>query len=383
MKLKVVSSLLALFLFLSLGVKAQSSIKLEKQQTRFFYGQLNLHGGYHQNQFGEYWDFSSVGPRSQLALQYFAKNRRILQKGYTRAFALASSKARFSLAFDKRRNDQGESEGSLYFQAVDLWMKFNTKWDRTTITIGQTAIPYGHNPSIDPIINFAPNLVSSDLGFSRDLGLFLKSPISQKMQLEFSFTSGGLLNQPLVTCENLVKNRVQHADPVVRFEDVEYRNTWLGFGRLGTQSYLKYEFGLIGGVGKINSKINSGTTADIWRGGADFSYKFEERFKFSSMITYGENSEINEIYKTVNTQQNVDILLWKRFVLRSSYSLLVQDQRLNKDANYAQVFANSIGYNISPHTKIRLNYYWEDFKRTEVNPTNVYIQFVTGIGKRP
>ena len=179
----------------------QNALKHQKQQTKFFYLQLNLHGGYMSDINGGRWDVANRSPNNQLAFQYFAKNKRNLQKGYVKYISLASSKLRFSIPFSKTVNSLGVRESNFKIKMLDTWLKFNTKYDRTSIWIGNKSIPYGHNPKLDPVSSFMTNLIQMDIGFGQDVGIFFKTPIAKQIDLELSITSGGLLNEPLMVCD--------------------------------------------------------------------------------------------------------------------------------------------------------------------------------------
>ena len=191
------------FTFLGFG---QNAMKQTKQQNSFFYTQLNLHGGYIHDINGGRWDLTNRGPKNQLAFQLFTINQKRLQKGYVKTLSLSSSKLRFSIPFDKTVNQQGQREANFKFQLLDTWLKFDTKWDRTNLWIGNKSIPYGHNPKLDPVSSFMTNLIKMDIGFVQDLGFFLKTPVSNQLDMELAITSGGMLNKPILVCDNLIND---------------------------------------------------------------------------------------------------------------------------------------------------------------------------------
>ncbi|MGB0425204.1 MAG: hypothetical protein ACPGED_12815, partial [Flavobacteriales bacterium] len=108
-------------------ISAQSSIKLKKQQTKFLYGQLNLHGGFIDDINGDRWDFASKSPQNSINLQFFSKNQRNMQRGYTRLIALDSYKVQLGIAYDSQVDLAGIQRSNLDFKILDTFVKFKTK----------------------------------------------------------------------------------------------------------------------------------------------------------------------------------------------------------------------------------------------------------------
>jgi hypothetical protein len=367
-----------------LAAHAQNSVKLKKQKTTFFYTQLNLHGGYINDINGQRWDLTSRGPNNQLAFQLFSKNKRNLQKGYVRSFSPVSYKLRFSLGFDKWVNGVGQKEADLRLTFFDTWVKFNTKWDRTSFTIGNKSIPYGHNPKLDPVSSFMTNMIKSDLGFAQDLGFFLKTPVADFLDWELSITSGGVLNKSLLICDNLIDdNAQQDLKPTVTFSNFDYNNTWLVTSRIGQPNYKKNEFGLIAIVGYIPSTLMANDFDRIYRIGGDFVHKHNEVFKVGNLVAIGQSqSNAEGKFFSYNLQNNADFFLKGKFIFSVSHALNGLKNFNTGDYHFNHTFANSFTYVFSPHTRFRFNQYYTYIKEADETQWGLLFQFVTGIGQR-
>jgi len=379
------------FLFLSLlvGLKivvAQNALKNEKQQTNFYYVQLNLHAGVMNGLNGSRWDLANRSPNNQIAFQYFAKRKKTLQKGYVKNISLSASKFRFSIPFIKSINDLGEKEAEVRFQLLDTWLKFNTKWDRTHFWIGNKSIPYGHNPKLDPVSDFMTNLTKMDYGFVQDIGVFFKSPISSNLDVESSLTMGGWLAKPVLVCENILNNseQSQTSDLKFSFANFEYKNTWLFSTRIGSPTFKKNEFGIILSKGKINNVLVENDLLKLNRIGGDWVYKIKEKVKFSNQIVVGYNvSDIQKQSTSVHTQNAVDFILNDHFFISTSFAYNYYDFSKSGADQNTYINANSITYSFSTHTRLRLNHYFSSVSRSNEKQWGVFLQFVTGFGKRP
>ena len=370
----------------SLNGFGQSSIKQTKQQTKFFYTQLNLHGGYIHDANGGRIDFTNRGPKNQLAFQYFSRNKKNLQKGYVKFVSLNSSKVRFSLVFDNAVTSSGLREANFKVNFLDTWLKFNTKWDRTKFWIGNKSIPYGHNPQLDLVSNFMTNLIKMDIGFVQDLGIFIKTPISNNFDLELAITSGGVLNKPVLVCDNLIDNdATQSFDPRFFFSNYKYENTWLVTSHIGNPTYRKNEFGINLVSGRINNVLVPNDLAYINRVGGDWVFKYYEKLKWTNQITVGHTqSQAEGSFGTVHMQTSLDLFTKNKLFLTTSFA-----------GNYLNSFesstlyhfnctsANSLTYAFNPHTRIRLNHYYSAVREMNETRWGVLLQFVTGFGKRP
>ena len=363
---------------------SQSALKLEKQKTKFCYTQFNLHAGYMDDINGNRWDFASKGPNNQIAFQFLSKNKKTLQRGYTPLFLPNSYKIRAALNFNKTVNNAGKKEINLKFVLLDTWVKFNTKWDRTTVVIGNKSIPYGHNPQLDPVSNFRTNIIKMDLGLAQDLGIFIKTPVANSLDLELSITSGGILNQPLLICDNLVKKDGQEKiSPKIVFSEYSYDNTWLVTTRLGTPTFKKTEMGLIGVAGRLYSNLVKNDFNQIFRGGIDWVRKSGEKIKYGNQITFGETkSDKHGWFHTINVQNSADLFVGSKVVLSASHAFNYLSGVDNGKYHFNSTFNNSITYTISTHTRFRINHYHTNIFEANEKQSGVLFQFVTGIGQR-
>lgn len=376
-----------ILVIISLVVQAhcfgQNAIKHAKQPTQFVYTQLNLHGGFVYDGSGERWDISNHGPQNQLAIQLFAKNQKLLQKGYIKTISLSSYKLRFSIPFDI--NNLGIKRKSVSLKLLDAWVRFKTKWDRTSIWIGHKAIPYGHNPKLDPVSSFMTNITKMDLGLNQDLGIFLKTPISNKLDLELSLSSGGILNKSILTYENIVEEDFfQETKPLLNLSDFSYQNTWLVTSRIGTPTFKKNEYGIILTSGRLFQSVTGNHLAFVNRIGGDWVRKYYEKIKWSNQLTFGHTySEDHGKFTSVHFQTGLDIYLKKRFFVSTSFASNYYNAIGEDSSQFNYITATSLTYSFSPHTRLRLNQYYSFSTTNDIQPWGTSLQFVTGIGKRP
>ena len=421
-------SLWAGFLLLLLAPMAhgQSAIKLGKQSTTFFYTQLNLNAGISTGPGGTQFGIPNYGPANQLAFQLMGKSQSNLQRGYVPLISLSSWRIRTSLSYSESVDADGDKTGFRSINLLDAWLKFGTKWDRTSFKVGYGQMTYGHNPALDPVSNFMTNMMSADLGFSRDLGVYLKTPVSRALDLEVGLTSGGWMGNTLLSTtyefgQDPVVVVVPNEGPgggngggngggggpgggggngngggnvvVVEegtettsstsFRDLSYNGTWLMSGRLGQQSFRSSEVGLIGAAGRINSHFLDGETMGVAHIGLDWVYKKQERFRLTNQFATGINSASESgSFFSFSLQNNLDVFLHGKVILSFAHSLNLQQGR-DVDVNYlASTLSNSLTYVISPHTRLRLNQRITASDYSGNSGYGVYLQFVTGLGKR-
>ncbi len=378
---KTIFTIICLTFFTSF-LGAQKSLKQYKQQTTFFHTQLNLHGGWLSDNSGERWDLYPSAPSNQLAFRLMKKDQRTMQRGYTRTLSPSVYSMRFATPFGRTVDANGEWSANAKLVLLDTWIKFNTKWDRTYIWIGKKAIPYGHNPMMDRVTSFMTNLVQMDLGFFQDIGLFLKTPINRKYDLELSITTGGFFKQPVLKWDNMLSSS-QDSESVVEVSNHSYDNTWLVTGRLGNQSFRKNEIGLIGVVGQIQNNFTAIAARHVSRIGVDWIHKHREKIKFGNQLTFGlTGTEFDGLYSTLNYQGNVDLYITSRVVINVSIAGTYNNSQ-NSDTYYLNLTnANSLSYVFSPNTRIKINGYFSRRPELNENQSGVLFQFVTGIGKR-
>lgn len=375
-----------LLLFSAFVLNAQNAIKLEKQPTKFYYGQLNLHGGFLGDINGQRWDFASRSPKNQAVFQVFSKNQKNMQRGYTRLINVASWKLRLGLEYDTEVSDFGQKSGKVNFKLLDTFVKFKTKWDRTSITVGNKSIPYGHNPKIDPVVSFMVNPIKLDLGFAQDIGVFFKTPIGPEADFEISFTSGGMLNKPVLVCNDLILQNESSVDfnPDFELAHFDYEDTWLITSRVGSPSYMRNELGFSGVVGRIRNTAILNDISLISRIGGEWVYKYSERFKVVNQVFVGTSKAMTggEFY-SVNMMNNMDYYSGKNWMVSVSHSINSLKSLYNDGDLYNQSVHGSVSYVFSPHTRLRVNSFYTHVRDANEKQYGVLLQFVTGLGKRP
>ena len=367
-------------------ISAQSSIKLKKQQTKFLYGQLNLHGGFIDDINGDRWDFASKSPQNSINLQFFSKNQRNMQRGYTRLLALDSYKVQLGIAYDSQVDLAGIQRSNLDFKILDTFVKFKTKSDRTTFTFGNRSIPYGHNPKIDPVVSFMINPIKADLGFAQDVGAFVKTPLTRNLDIEVALTSGGALTKPFLVCNNLLVSEAEgmEIEPEFNFLNFSYQGTWMLTSRIGSPTFKKNEFGFNMVAGHIASTTIAKDLGHIRRVGVDWVYKLRERLKVVNQVMVGETASSSKgLFRTVNTMNNIDYYSGRNWMISFSNSFNYNHSMENSENMQSWSLAGSVTYVISPHTRLRLNTYSTRIRENNERQKGILLQFVTGLGKRP
>jgi len=386
---RTVGTVMILVLFFYGDLWAQKNIKAEKQKTVFAYAQLNLHGGFMGGVDGYRWDLADHGPANQVAVQLFGKNKTQLQRGYTKLISLNSWKVKVSTAFAKGFED-GIHTGVLQFKLLDIWLKLNTRWDRTSIKIGKAGLPYGHNPKFDPVSTFMGNIVNNDLGMNQDLGIFVTSPLSSDIDLQLAVTSGGWLNAPLVSYGNLLSRFDETVGtPVATPIDLSFKGTWLITGRIGSPSFKKNEVGALFATGYLPSNFIKNDMMYLGLVGVEWIFKHNEKLKVSNQVTGGFATSVQQgRFHSLGAQTNIDLFLIRRFII--SFSNSVNYKRLataqHAESTWSRTHLNghwsaSITYAVTPHTRIRLNHYC-GYSNDDPLDQGFYLQLVTGFGKR-
>ena len=262
----------------------------------------------------------------------------------------------------------------------DLWVKFNTKWDRTSITIGHFAVPYGHTPRIDPDNAFVSSLASKDLGFSRDLGIMVKTPLSEKWDLEASLTTGGLLAQPLVSI-HLATPDNELTQTTFTTPTYTYNNNWLASVRVGTPTYKKNEFGVFVLAGNVLDDATTGASNRIVRVGGDWTYKFKEKLKVMNQLVTGYTvTDENTRGYTAIQQTEVEYFVAKQLILSAANNF--QYNTYTGQREFKGQTSVGVSYAINPHTRLKLNAYLDHDYTNNARQPGVYLQFTTGLGTR-
>ncbi len=389
--MKKILFILIAIMFSVPSMTGQKAIKLEKQQTKFFYAQLNLHGGFVNDINGQRWDLATQSPKNQIFIQAFGVNQKRMQKGYIKFAAINSWKLKIGFEYDNKVKD-GFKYSKVNFKLGDAWVKVKTKWDGTSLVIGNKSIPYGHNPKIDPLVSFMINPIKKDIGFAQDLGLFFSTPISKNLGAEVSLTSGGVLNKPYLVCNDLVVSGDDQFDfePDFEFGEYNYNDTWLVTGRVGTQSFKKNELGLIAVAGKIPSTQIQSDLSQIQRIGGEWVFKVNERIKMVNQAVFGltNTSNYGDFFST-NIMNNFDFYTGKNWMFSFSHSLNLMNGDGSDDRLFNESLAGSITYVFSPHTRLRMNGFFTNIDdqlhgmAMDERQAGVFLQFVTGLGKRP
>ncbi len=381
--------LITTILLLLIGVTAysQKAVKAKKQQTTFFYLQGNVHFGYMHDAFGERLDCAAEGSKNQLAFQLFGKSKGRLQRGYIPLISLTQWKVRMSARYDHWVGFLGRNDANAGLKLLDAWVRFDTKWDRTRIILGYSMLPFGRNPQIDPVSGFLPSIMTTNIGMAADLGVFVRTPVSKKLDLDFAFTSGGLLNSNLITCINLASNEgVNNLPSDCMMIDLDLKNldTWLISGRLGSASFNKNEFGLLAMGGTISGILTGDDENSVFRVGGEWIYKHKERFMLINQATIGQTlAPYNETYNSFSTFTSAEVFLHRRVALSGAFLYSVHNDSENAILEIDKRIYGSVAYTVSPHTKIRLNQYFRYNSIIDQDKWGVFLQLVTGIGKRP
>lgn len=362
---------------------AQKSIKQSKQQTDFFYTQLNANGGLIFDDNAR-WTFSEVSPNSNVNFTYRSKNQRLLQRGYTRNLHLSGFKSSLALVYKNQSNADGVSQAQIGLQMRDLWLKVNTKWDRTSFKVGHFSLPFGHDPKIDLDNSFIPALASQDLGFNRDFGIQFKTPVSKSLDLEAALTLGGTVPTTLLSYELSAPAVAEKDKENTKWTapNFDYQGNWLATFRLGNPTFYKNELGLFAAVGKVSRTAFTGTQSFVYRLGGDWTYKFKEQFRISNQAVTGMSiTEAGERSFSLHQKTGLDYF-WKRQWILSLTNSWEYQQGSETEA-LKGVAVMSVAYALNPHTRLKLNTYAKyDNVVGNTLTTGVFLQLVTGLGKR-
>lgn len=379
---------------------AQNSIKLLQQPSTFYYLQFNSHLGITGSPEGTRFGTPGRGAANQITFQAMGRSQTRLQRGYTPLITLTGWKVRTSLVYSEAFDGTDKQASFVDLRLRDAWWKFGTKWDRTSLTVGYKALPYGHNPKIDPASSFMTDIISTDLGLSRDLGVYLKTPLTRELDLELGLTSGGVLNNPLFRTESTFSTETiiinegggPRPGPGIPTEvttsetsasvlpGFAYNGTWLITGRVGNPSFRKNEFGIFGAMGKLPSNYIADENATVAHIGGDWVYKHKERFRVTNQVVTGfTGSETEGGFFNFSLQNSMDVFFKQKLIYSVAHSANVN---AGSESSYTtSTLSQSLGYAINPHTRIRLNQYVTGRNYAD-NNWGVSLQFVTGLGKR-
>lgn len=363
------------FLFYNPLLWGQKSIKQEQQSTLFLYTQLNLNGGF--SEANDYqWMFSQTNPYSNLNFTLRSKNQRLLQKGYVRFLHLSGFKASWALVYKNLNPNEKSRQLDLHIR--DIWLKFGTKWDRTSVTIGHFALPYGHAPKMDLDNSFVRTLAAQDFGFNRDLGILFKTPLSSKLDLEAAFTMGGCMPTTGLSWQNLPKDTIYGSGlQVASWDDF---GTWLGTFRVGNTTFNQHEFGVFGSIGRLENRTIEGTRKQVFRLGGDWTAKHKEQFRMTNQLIAGW-----DVWSTGNTmllfqKTELDYFFLRKFIVSLAHNFQMEWKENTQHFNGTVVISS--GYALNPHTRLKMNVYSQYSTLSEGLNPGVFFQLVTGFGRR-
>jgi hypothetical protein len=152
---------------------------------------------------------------------------------------------------------------------------------------------------------------------------------------------------------------------------------------VGNPTFNKNEWGLIGVAGHIYSTNVFGDLNVIGRIGGDWIYKYCENFKLQNQVTTGfTKSFVNGYFTTLNIQNSADVYFKSRIIISFAHTYNY-NKGLENDIYYLHsTITNSLTYMVSPHTRIRFNQFYKLITHSNQSNWGVFLQFVTGYGKR-
>lgn len=359
----------------------QKSIKAFKQKTNFFYTSLNLQAGCFGDQEKVHWLPINRNPLNQISFTYKSKSQRLLQKGYTPFLAFGDAKVKTSLAYDNDISSEDDYSSELKLSLQDVWIKLVTKWDRTSLKIGNFSLPFGHNPKVDPDYSFISNIGGTDLGLSRDFGILFKTPFSKSLDFELSITSGGLLGAPIMTSQIMPPKGFEGER--INVNKIEYHGDWLFTFRLGNPVFKKNEFGVFAIIGKLSDKIDPNFSTIIYRLGFDWIYKYKEQFRVTNQLLFGPSDPISgsAIFKVVQ-QSNAEYFLSRKWIIYATNNIQYTSYQDIDNSLLKDSFAGGAAFALNPHTRLKINLY-TNYNITDSNSSfGAFLQLVTGFGLR-
>ena len=357
-------------LFLVMGaslatVSAQDSTsKLKKPDKVFLYPQLNLAGGYDTAESGDHWGLADLGARTQVTMEMFVKDETRIQRGYTRLIEPIAWNVKFALEAVPENGPGSasrEPKAELKPRLLDTWVKLDTKWDRTAVWLGHKSLPYGHNPRLDPSHSFLPNQSGLDLSFGRDTGLFLKTPLSQDLDIETALTLG-------------------------KGDTFDYQGGWLSSTRIGTPTYRANEIGGFLLAGEIQGTCGGETVdrdlRELWRVGVDWVHKEGEVWKSVNQLSIGQQTtSAGQDEDVLHLLNSVEWFAIPRFTLGLTHTLrhIEPDVTALSSRTLGRVLG-SLSFAIDRDTRLRINPFYEYRDSTGREDYGVLLQVCFGCG---
>ena len=366
-------------------LQAQKSIHLEKQKTNFFFACINSQiKGEYLFQEEQTWHFNNTNVRNLFMLRYEHKNRKILQLGYVRKFALKNWSVLLNTESqaNSRVGDMDFEELMPLNFRMNVVFNFITKWDRTSISIGAKNIRYGHHPKIDAFFNFTPTLAKLDLGFNRDIGIFTRFPLNEKLDFDGSVTLGGFLGRPFIRTMPMDTNNKFG----ITFNPNPYKGTFLLTTRIGSPSHSRQELGVFSAIGNVVSSQNSEETAIVARFGGEYIFKFSDHLMFlqqASIGMYHPNANPDVSQFTSQLMTGVDYTFRGWFILALNNSILHKKGKIDGlSYTYGAMTATS-GFILQPNLQARVNMRRNYFDGDNSNKFDLFFQVILGLGQRP
>jgi len=376
---------LAFLLLIPSFVQAQKSIHLKKQQSNFLFACLNtqVRGEYlFQDEQNFYLDNTNV--RNLFMLRYEHKNRKILQLGYVKKFALKGWSLLLNTESDAniRLAKATSMEVMPLNLRVNLLFNFTTKWDRTSIAIGSKNLAYGHHPKIDAFFNFTPTLAKLDLGFNRDIGIFTRFPLNEKLDFDGSLTLGGFLGKPFVRAANDDTNKGVN----VKFNPTSYKNTFLITTRVGSPSHNRQELGVFSAIGNIVDQQNQNETAITAKFGGEYIYKFSDHLLFLQKLSIGmyhPNSQPNAAQFRTQFMTSIDYTFRGWMVVALNNALLHKKGKIDGTSTTYGLLTTTAGLILNPNLQARINLRRNYLDGYANDKFEFFFQVILGLGQRP
>jgi len=238
-------------------------------------------------------------------------NKRILPK----CLPLTAMDLHPRLVYDALEPEEDISR--IKFAPQDFWFRFNPGGvDRLSLRIGQFVLPYGVNPILAPRQRFILPIEATDLGLKWDWGIALKGPLKD-YDWEVAATIG--------SGEGLYAPHLFDDDP---------RTSYLFTGRIGTPTYVDFQYGLSFLYGDLpvirGPRILSNFSISRWRVGADAFYRAGTYLMAGAQLTYGQDGHGDDAkYVMISGGKTSDVLgarLWCDYVLPSCQDLRLSAQ---------------------------------------------------------
>ncbi|SIS43371.1 hypothetical protein SAMN05421766_101965 [Zobellia uliginosa] len=351
----------------------QEVLKLEKVRSNFFSTQFNLHAGYIHDEEGNRFGTTTRGQRNLVAFQFFHKQKRDVTTDPTKLIRFNSLMFRVatptSLDFTKENNGI-----NFKVRLIKAWAKFSTKWVNTTIWVGNKTLPYGHSHFLDTASSFMLHSINIDMGFIQDLGVFVKTPISNKIDAQFSIGTGGLFSTALLEIEG---------------NDYSYNSfkrdkRWLVVAHFDNRHFLNDKIGVNLVSGRIKDKLVNDDFIQINRIGVYWKHKDKNKLKVINQVFVGSSKSCEYgSFMSLNTQSSLGYYLKDDFSIDTSFvsSYLTSTSSNQYYLNYTS--GMSFTYMIEPLKRLKLNSYYTNIYDLNERNWGVLLQLTMEFGNKP